>query len=191
VSTEGHGAGIGHGAGMRLGGASYAGRDTDAGTGARVGGVGGVVRDADTTGGAEDGSEGEGQGREALGDVIEDDGGDKTGEGSQRSVHGIVEMRQVRPSLPPSSLAPRPSTWRSIFSCSLDGVCISLRLPAYGLCGLFMLGGFPCVSQPPLTSRGACSCLHLSPLLSPPPQIVNRLVRRIHYSAFTCPSKET
>jgi hypothetical protein len=176
---------------MRLSGASYAGRrDTDAVAGAPGGGMGGVVRDADTTGSAEDGSEGGGQGREALGDVIEDDGGDNTGEGSQRSVHGIVEMRQVRLFFK-ASLAPRPSTWRYPFSCPLDGVCISLSLPANGLCWLFVLGGFPCVSQPPLTSRGACACLHLSPLLSPPPQIVNRLVRRIHYSAFACPSKET
>ena len=97
---------------MRLGSASYAGRrDTDAVAGAPGGGVGGVVRDADTTGGAEDGSEGEGQGREALGDVIEDDGGDKTGEGSQRSVHGIVEMRQVRLF---SSLAPRLPSPRAL-----------------------------------------------------------------------------
>lgn len=123
---------------MRLGGASYAGRrDTDAGAGARGGGVGGVVRDADTTGGAEDVSEGRGQGCEALGDVIEDDGGEKTGEGSQRSVHGIVEMRQVR-LVSKASLAPRPSTWRSPFSCSLDGVCISLGLSVCGLYGLFM-----------------------------------------------------
>ncbi len=94
---------------MRLGGASYAGRrDTDAGAGAL--GVG-VVRDADTTCSAEEGSEGGGQGCEAMGNVIEDDGGDKTGEGSQRSVHGIVEMRQVR-LLYTASLSTRPSIWR-------------------------------------------------------------------------------